>query len=90
MDKKLLDILCCPVTKQPIKLLSIEKLGVLNEKIASGGIRYVDESLVEGDFSEALITLDESTIYPVQDGIPLMTEERGILTKGIEGWVPGV
>ncbi len=86
MDKKLLDILCCPVTKQPIKLLSMEKLGLLNEKISTGNVVFVDDTKVIQGFTEALITLDESTIYPVEEGIPLMTQEKGISTRSLDGW----
>ena len=86
MDKKLLDILCCPVTKQPIKLLSNEKLEHLNDKINAGDVVFVDDTKVLNGFTEALITLDEATIYPVEEGIPLMTQERGIATRSLEGW----
>ena len=34
IDKKLLEILCCPVTKVPVKLLPKAKLKLVNEQIA--------------------------------------------------------
>ena len=34
MDRKLLDILCCPVTKQPLALLDAGELEALNAAIA--------------------------------------------------------
>ena len=37
MDRKLLDILCCPTTKQPLALLNKAELAALNQAIAAGG-----------------------------------------------------
>ena len=37
MDRKLLDILACPATRQPLALLESRGLGALNEAIAAGG-----------------------------------------------------
>jgi uncharacterized protein YbaR (Trm112 family) len=37
MDRKLLDILCCPASKQPLALLNKAELRSLNEAIAAGG-----------------------------------------------------
>ena len=38
MDKKLLDILACPVTHQPLALLGGDKLKALNAAIAGGAM----------------------------------------------------
>ena len=80
VDKKLLAILCCPATKVPVKLLPKAKLKVLNDEIGEGGVRYVDGSPVKDPLSEALITENETTIYRIDDGIPVMLEEKGIAT----------
>ena len=37
MDRKLLDILCCPTSKQPLALLGSTELATLNAAIAAGG-----------------------------------------------------
>ena len=44
MDRKLLDILCCPTTKQPLALLNKAELAALNQAIAAGGLKRVDGS----------------------------------------------
>ena len=36
MDKRLLDILCCPVSKTPLRSVTRPQLEALNEAIAAG------------------------------------------------------
>lgn len=86
MDKKLLDILCCPVTKQPIKLLSQEKLDLLNQTIEQGSLTFADDGKVDKPLAQALVTMDESIVYPVEQDIPLMIQEKGIRTSQVSGW----
>ncbi|TNF91605.1 MAG: Trm112 family protein, partial [Gammaproteobacteria bacterium] len=42
IDGKLLEILCCPVTKSPVNRLSADKMGRLNALIENGEVHYVD------------------------------------------------
>jgi len=86
IDKHLLEILVCPATKRPVKVLSQDKLAILNREIEKGEIKHVDGSSVEGPLEEALITDDGRTIYRVSDGIPVMLEEQGISAKQVPGW----
>jgi len=80
IDKNLLEILCCPVTKVPVKVLPKPKLNALNERIAAGEVKRVSGETVEAPLEEALITENGTTIYRVDDGIPVMLEEEGIPT----------
>ena len=78
VDRKLLEILCCPVTRVPVERLAPAKLGAVNEAIHEGGVKYADGSPVGTELSEALITATGTTIYVVEDGIPIMLEDRSI------------
>lgn len=78
VDGKLLEILCCPVSKTPLTRLSAKRLKVLNKAIADGGVQTVRGEPVEQPLREALITEDSRVIYPVIDDIPILLEERGI------------
>jgi len=78
MDKKLLDIVCCPVTKLPLQLLDAGRLTRLNEAIADGGVRNEGEAGVSDTLDEALVTRDGRLVYPVRDGIPILLEEECI------------
>jgi len=86
IDKHLLEILVCPVTKTPVKVLTKDKLAILNREVDKGEVTYVDGSPVEGPLDEALITEDGRTLYRVSDGIPVMLEEQGISAKQVPGW----
>ncbi|MES1924445.1 Trm112 family protein [Salinisphaera sp. T31B1] len=78
MDKKLLDILVCPVTGAPVTLADAELLAQANRRIAAGDLRHSDGSPVEDALSGALVTRDGGTLYAIHDGIPMMLPERGI------------
>lgn len=76
----LLDILCCPVGRQPLRPLEKSRLKKLNEHIAAGKVLYVDSSPVDECPREALITRDDKVIYLVVDSIPVLLPDRGIGT----------
>jgi uncharacterized protein YbaR (Trm112 family) len=80
IDKKLLEILCCPVTKVPVKVLPRAKLKLVNDLIREGEVRYVDGSPVRETLADALITENDTTIYRIDDDIPVMLEDKGITT----------
>jgi uncharacterized protein YbaR (Trm112 family) len=78
VDGKLLEILCCPVSKTPLTRLSANRLKVLNKAIAEGSVETVRGEKVDQSLREALVTEDSKVIYPVIDDIPILLEERGI------------
>ncbi|MEO8808739.1 MAG: Trm112 family protein [Rhodanobacter sp.] len=80
MDKRLLDILCCPVSKTPVRLLGEKALKALNDAIRAGEVVTVGGAPVTATIGEGLITADQKVIYRVQDGIPVMLPEEGIGT----------
>ena len=84
IDGKLLEILCCPVSKTPLTHLPGGKLKHLNKSIAAGEVQYVRGDQVEEPLREALITEDSKVIYPVIDDIPILLEEKGIGTTQLQ------
>ena len=85
IDPKLLDILCCPVSKQPVFPLSEETLATVNAAIAAGQVIQADDTIVETPLSEGLITKNKQRIYRIDDGIPVMLEEESIAVNQIQG-----
>jgi len=80
MDKRLLDILCDPVTKTPVKLLSRSQLDALNREIAQDGVKTVAGANVAAALKAGLITTDGKVIYRIDDDIPVMLADEGIGT----------
>lgn len=81
IDRKLLDILCCPETGVPLKLLRKDQLAALNASVAAGEIRYLNDEPVVTPLQEALITNNGERIYRVDNSIPIMLAERAISGK---------
>ena len=86
VDGKLLEILCCPVSKTPLTRLGQEKLDKLNKAIAGNEALYIDGEKVTAPLQEGLITEDGKVIYAVQDNIPVLLEEKGIGTAQFQGF----
>jgi uncharacterized protein YbaR (Trm112 family) len=80
VDPRLLEILCCPVSKVPVVRLGKQQLAALNAAIAQGGVLNVSGHAVSEAFTEGLITQDGKVIYRVDDGIPVMLPDEGIGT----------
>ena len=78
MDKKLLDIVCCPLTKLPLQLLDSERLARLNAAIRAGGVKNQADGDLSDELMEALVTRDGRLVYPIRDGIPVLMEEESI------------
>lgn len=78
MDKKLLDVLVCPVTGAALAPANEDTLARVNTTIEAGEARHADGSPVEQILEQALITSDNATLYRIDDGIPMMLPDRAI------------
>ena len=81
MDRKLLDILACPATRQPLSLLDRAGLEALNQAIADGGVRRADDSLQAEPLREALVTRDHRLVYRIDDGIPVLLADEAMASS---------
>ena len=88
MDRKLLDLLVSPDTRQPLALLDRAGLEALNRAIAAGGVARADGSAQAEPLREALVTRDRKQVFRVEDGIPVLLAEEAIVTAQIDGF-PG-
>ncbi|HVT31281.1 MAG TPA: Trm112 family protein [Rhodanobacteraceae bacterium] len=83
LDRRLLDILCCPVTKVPVRVLASAELDALNRAIAAGSVRNEAGAALAAAAAAGLITRDGRTIYRIEDDIPVMLADEGIATAQI-------
>ena len=83
LDPALLEILCCPETKQAMTLLDAASLEILNRKIANGEVQNTGGNLVKEPLDGGLIRSDKKVTYPIRETIPIMLIEEGIPIDGI-------
>ena len=78
MDKKLLSILCCPITHKGLSLARRDLLQSINQAIQNGELVNRDGAQLAERLGEALVTDDGKTLYPIDDGIPVLIEGEAI------------
>jgi uncharacterized protein YbaR (Trm112 family) len=76
--KDLLDILCCPETKQDLTLIEGEKIETINKKIQSGALKNRGGELVREKIDSGLLREDRKYIYPIREDIPIMLIDEAI------------
>lgn len=86
MDRKLLDLLVCPATRQPLALLDGRGLQAVNAAIAAGSVVRGDGAAQSEPLREALVTRDRKTLYRLDDGIPVLLAEEAIATAQVVGF----
>jgi uncharacterized protein len=79
IDRKLVEILRCPATREPVSIAPREQLRELNAAIAAGTMQHPDGRVVETPLDAALLTADGARAYPVRDGIPIMLADEAIM-----------
>ena len=89
IDRKLLDIICCPVSKVPLVPLSTKQLAALNKEISAGAALNVDAQVVSGLLNAGLLTTDGKIIYRIEEGIPVLLPEEGIATVQFQDFPRG-
>ncbi len=85
MDKKLLSILCCPVTHKGLSLARADLLKSVNAAIDAGKLQNHDGTKLADRLAEALVTDDGKILYPVNDGIPVLLEGESVVLDQLQG-----
>jgi uncharacterized protein YbaR (Trm112 family) len=80
IDQRLIDLLCCPVSKVPVVPATARQIEYLNREIAGGAVKTVAGSTLSAPLAGALLTTDGKVLYRIDDGIPVMLPEEGIGT----------
>ncbi|MDX2299169.1 MAG: Trm112 family protein [Xanthomonadaceae bacterium] len=83
MDKRVLDILCCPVSRQPLTPLTSRELDALNRAVASGSVKRADGGAQGEPLKAGLLTRDRKLAYRLDDGIPVLLADESISTNQV-------
>ena len=83
LDKDLLAILCCPDTKQEVRLADNSLIAKLNEAVISGQLKNKANQPVTELLDGGLIRSDRKMLYPIREDIPVMLIEEGIPLEGM-------
>jgi uncharacterized protein YbaR (Trm112 family) len=78
VDKELLDILCCPETKQDLKLVEGEVIKKINAKIKLGSLKNRGGEVVKEEIDAGLLREDKKYLYPIREDIPIMLIDEAI------------
>ncbi len=78
IDQKLLEILVCPETHQPLRPAPPELIERLNQAVAANRLTMRGGQAVERRLDGGLLRADEKVLYPIIDGIPVMLADESI------------
>ncbi len=84
MEKRLLNLLRCPVTHKSLSLARREMLGRVNTAIKAGAVSNRDGEVLAEPLTEALVTDDSKVLYPIANGIPVLLEGESISLEQLE------
>jgi uncharacterized protein YbaR (Trm112 family) len=83
MDKELLDMLCCPETKQDVSLADPVLIAALNGEIEAGRLKNRGGEAVREKLESGLIRADRKILYPIREDIPIMLIDEAIPLDGL-------
>jgi uncharacterized protein len=75
---ELLEILCCPETRQPVRAADASLVAAINGKIASKSLKNARGGLVTEPIEGALLRHDGQRAFLVRQGIPVMIAAESI------------
>ena len=81
MDPNLLNIICCPVTREKLSIATSKQLEFINAEIANSTLKKLDGSIAEKPQSKALINATKTLLYPIEEDIPILLENEAIKLK---------
>jgi uncharacterized protein YbaR (Trm112 family) len=78
VDKELLDILCCPETKQDLTLVKESAIVTINQRITEGKLKNRAGEVIREPIDAGLLRTDRKFLYPIREDIPIMLIDEAI------------
>lgn len=78
ISKDLLEILCCPETKESISLADQNLVEKINHKILAGNLKNRAGQLVTEKIDGGLVRQDQKYLYPIREDIPVMLIDEAL------------
>jgi uncharacterized protein YbaR (Trm112 family) len=78
VDKELLDILCCPETKQDVVLVEGDVIAKINNRIKEGSLKNRGGDVIKEAIDAGLVREDKKYLYPIREDIPIMLIDEAI------------
>ena len=72
VKQELIEMLCCPEERRPLRLMAPDDLRALNRAIATGHASDAGGARVVEAIESGLATVDGASFYPVQEGVPVL------------------
>jgi uncharacterized protein len=82
IDSELLKILCCPETRQALRLAEPELITKLNHQVTSGALKNHSGQSVKEPLEAGLLREDRRVVYPIRNGIPVLLIGEAIPLAG--------
>lgn len=78
VDKELLDILCCPETKQDLTLVNETVVSKINQRIKEGTLKNRAGEAIKEPIEAGLLREDRKYLYAIREDIPIMLIDEAI------------
>jgi uncharacterized protein YbaR (Trm112 family) len=84
ISKELLNILCCPETKQDIVPVEGDCIDAINKKIKEGTVKNRGGEVIREPIDGGLLRSDRQYLYPIREDIPIMLIDEAIPFKDFD------
>lgn len=78
-----LETLCCPVSRKPLRALDRDELNRLNAAVARGDVRLADGTAIGSPLEAAFATAGGETVYAVADGVPILVHGQRVVDAAL-------